>query len=95
VNLAWDWKHGPSRILVVLVGLPPEPGFAQERASGHQALGCTGADLLAKVKELGDASKSDLVPVGGSDEEESGAAAINPAAQNHPAWFGLPGPAAG
>jgi hypothetical protein len=28
----------------VSVGLPPEPGFALEWASGHQARGCTGAD---------------------------------------------------
>ncbi len=47
-NLVSEWNHGPWRILVALVGLPPEPGFAQERASGHQALGCTGADITGR-----------------------------------------------
>ncbi len=35
VNLASAWNHGPWRILAVSVGLPPEPGFALELASGH------------------------------------------------------------
>jgi hypothetical protein len=29
--------------------LPLEPGIAPERASGHQALGCTGADVTESI----------------------------------------------
>lgn len=48
-NLASAWNHGPWRILVVSVGLPPEPGFALERDSGHQARGCIGADVTERT----------------------------------------------
>ncbi len=48
VNLASEWKQGPWGIQVVSVGLPPEPGLVLERASGHQALGCTGADVTGR-----------------------------------------------
>ena len=43
------WRHDRCRIQVVSVGLPPEPGFALERASGHQARGCTGADVIRLI----------------------------------------------
>ncbi|WP_322774873.1 hypothetical protein [Synechococcus sp. CBW1107] len=43
------WRHDPWRIQVVSVGLPPEPGFALVRASGHQARGCTGADVIRRI----------------------------------------------
>jgi hypothetical protein len=33
----------------VSAGLPLEPGIAPERASGHQALGCTGADVTESI----------------------------------------------
>ncbi len=43
------WRHDPWRIQVVSVVLPLEPGFALERASGHQARGCTGADATGCI----------------------------------------------
>lgn len=43
------WRHDPWRIQVVSVGLPPEPGFALVRASGHRARGCTGADVIRRI----------------------------------------------
>jgi hypothetical protein len=43
-NLASEWRHDLWRILAVSVGLPPEPGFALEQASGLPARGCIGAD---------------------------------------------------
>jgi hypothetical protein len=43
------WRHDPWRIRVVSVGLPPEPGFALERAWEHQAQGCTGADVIGLI----------------------------------------------
>jgi hypothetical protein len=43
-NQAWEWKHGPLRILAVSVALPPEPGFALELASGLLVQGCIDVD---------------------------------------------------
>jgi hypothetical protein len=43
------WRHDPWRIQVGSVGLPPEPGFALERASGLPVQGCTGADVIRRI----------------------------------------------
>lgn len=48
-NLASEWNHGPWKILAVSVDLTPEPGFALERATGHQARGYTGADGTGRI----------------------------------------------